>query len=152
MHGSSGAEGVTPVLLCETTSDLRQQLEFAFRYAQASEDVKARQCLEISAAAGSARAQLELAMYHLVGKGGAGEGLAALEWLERAAEGGNETAQKMRKTYGGGLTNTAELKRTAKRPSDPSRLTFLIALIPVAWLWLGIGNRSPWPWKWNGRR
>jgi TPR repeat protein len=135
---------------CETSMSPQQQLDLAFEYARVVRDLEARRCLEMAAEAGLPRAQLELAMYHLRGKGGPGGALTVLAWLDRAAAGGNETAEKMRQVFGGNLENTSELKRSSKKRSEASRLTYcLLGVFAAFYVWLAIGNRSPWPWRWG---
>jgi TPR repeat protein len=138
----------------EGVTDPQQQLALGFKYAEGTgvdrSDRKARLCFEAAAEAGLASAQLELALYHMQGKGGPGEGLKALEWLDRAAAGGSEPAIKLRDELGGGLASTGELRRLVIPSRNDIKVFPYVTIVLVVWLWLAIGNGSPWPWKWNG--
>jgi TPR repeat protein len=114
---------------------------------------KARLCLTTAAERGLPRAQLELAVFMLNGRGGPTDVPGAVDWLGRAAAAGSEAASKMREELIG-KDATAVLRRGSKdipRESDQFHVqaSVIVVFLLALWGWLSLGNGSPWPWRWG---
>jgi TPR repeat protein len=85
---------------CAQTDDPARQLDLAMQFAAgrgvAKNEATARECLAAAAAGGSERAQLELGLFLLQGKGGPVDMPGARYWLERAASSGSQAAARVR--------------------------------------------------------